>query len=138
MICFLIVSKLLYLSQPQHNGLPSVRLKLIFFIEMLGRGVPHPRPDGAFLPAGLCLQQPQQPSGVPASPAVRTDGQMADLALRPPGRVVQQARNSVRIHEAQHLPGTDRLPEFLVRRDAARQRVELRKQKRPHGLKGSL
>ena len=71
-------------------------------------------------------------------PAVRTDGQMADLALRPPGRVVQQARNSVRIHKAQHLPGADRLPEFFLRRDAARQRVELRKQKRPHGLKESL
>jgi hypothetical protein len=35
-------------------------------------------------------------------------------------------------------PGADRLPEFFLRRDAARQRVELRKQKRPHGLKESL
>ena len=58
-------------------------------------------------------------------PAVRTDGQMADLALRPPGRVVQQARNAVRIRKAQNLSGADRLSEFLVRRDAARQRVEL-------------
>ena len=58
-------------------------------------------------------------------PAVRTDGQMADLALRPPGCIVQKSGNSVRIHEAQHLPGTDRLPEFFFRRDAARQRVEL-------------
>ena len=53
------------------------------------------------------------------------DGQMADLALRPPGCIVQKSGNSVRVCQTQHLPGADRLSEFLVRRDAARQRVEL-------------
>ena len=92
---------------------------------MLGRGVPHPRPDGAFLPAGLRFQHSQQPPGVSMPPAVRTDGQMADLALRPPGCIVQKSGNSVRVCQTQHLPGADRLSEFLIRRDAARQRVEL-------------
>ena len=82
---------------------------------MLGGGIPHPRPDGAFLPAGLCFQQLQQLPGVSAPPAVRTDGQMADLALRPSGRVVQKSGNAVRVRQAEHLPGSDRLPELFIR-----------------------
>ncbi len=124
MICFLIVSKLLYPSRSTTERQPSVRLKLIFFVYMFSGGIPHPRPDDTFLPAGF-LQQPQQPSGASKPPAVCTDGQMADLALRPPGCIVQKSGNSVRVCQTQHLPGADRLSEFLVRRDAARQRVEL-------------
>ena len=70
-------------------------------------------------------KQPQQPSGASKPPAVCTDGQMADFALRPSGRVVQKPGNAVRVRQAEHLPGSDCLPEFFIRRDAARQRVEL-------------